>query len=207
MQDLSALLVKQATAMGLGPPSSSSTSASGAAGGAGSAAGSTLLNPAAAASGDGTADGGIGNLLSAAASVARRHHPSMAPTSAYENEPYHIHVYSHKHNTHVTVTKPNGDAILSMSNGGLGFKKSKRKTFDAAFQLSSFVLSRMTQEGWDRKINAIEVVLRGFGQGREAMTKALLGPEGRAFRDKIIRVSDATRLKIGGCRSRKPRRL
>ena len=42
---------------------------------------------------------------------------------------------------------------------------------------------------------------------REAVTKALLGTEGRNIRTKITAVVDATRLKQGGPRSKKPRRL
>lgn len=57
------------------------------------------------------------------------------------------------------------------------------------------------------EIREMEVVLRGFGVGREAVTKAILGTEGRMVRPKIVRVTDATRLKFGGTRSPKPRRL
>lgn len=57
------------------------------------------------------------------------------------------------------------------------------------------------------KIATLEVVLRGFGPGREAVTKVLLGSEGRWVRGKIKKVTDATRLKFGGTRSPKPRRL
>jgi small subunit ribosomal protein S11 len=53
----------------------------------------------------------------------------------------------------------------------------------------------------------LEVVLRGFGAGREAVTKALLGAEGSLIRGRIVGVVDATRLKQGGPRSKKPRRL
>lgn len=53
----------------------------------------------------------------------------------------------------------------------------------------------------------IEVVLRGFGAGREAFQKALLGTEGSMIKPMIVRVSDATRLKFGGCRSPAVRRL
>ena len=49
--------------------------------------------------------------------------------------------------------------------------------------------------------------MRGFGAGREAVTKVLLGSEGRDVRDRISAVVDATRLKHGGPRSKKPRRL
>lgn len=122
-------------------------------------------------------------------------------------EPYHFHIYSHRHNCHVTVTKPNRDAILSLSCGNLGFRKSQRKHYDAAYQLGAYVIDKLQQQGWHNKIDKMEVSLRGFGAGREAVTKVLLGNEGRLLRDKIVKVSDSTRLKFGGTRSKKPRRL
>ncbi|ROW18164.1 hypothetical protein VPNG_00116 [Cytospora leucostoma] len=122
-------------------------------------------------------------------------------------EPFHFHVYSHKHNTHVTVTKPNRDAIVSLSCGNLGFRKSQRKHYDSAYQLGAYVIDKLQQQGWHNKITQLEVCLRGFGPGREAVTKVILGNEGRLLRDKIVKVSDSTRLKFGGTRSKKPRRL
>lgn len=122
-------------------------------------------------------------------------------------EPYHFHIYSHKHNTHVTVTKPNRDAIVSLSCGNLGFRKSQRKHYDSAYQLGAYVIDKLQQQGWHNKMHAIEVVLRGFGAGREAITKVILGNEGRLLRGSITKVSDSTRLKFGGTRSKKPRRL
>lgn len=68
-------------------------------------------------------------------------------------------------------------------------------------------MGRIRDEGLTAKIQKLEVTLRGFGAGREAVTKALLGTEGRLLRGKIIQVSDATRLKFGGTRSKAPRRL
>jgi small subunit ribosomal protein S11 len=124
-----------------------------------------------------------------------------------EQEPYHFHIFSHKHNTHVTVTKPNRDAIISLSCGNIGFRKSRRKQYDAAYQLTVYVLERLYDAGWDRKINKMEVVLRGFGAGREAATKVLLGNEGSRLREKIVRVADATRIKFGGTKSKNPRRI
>ncbi|OTA56475.1 translational machinery component, partial [Hypoxylon sp. EC38] len=122
-------------------------------------------------------------------------------------EPFHFHVYAHKHNSHITVTKPNRNAIINMSTGNIGFRKSKRGTYDAAYQLTTYVIDKLHQGGWHKNITAMEVVLRGFGHGREAATKVLLGTEGRMLRDKIVKVSDATKLKFGGTRSPKPRRL
>ncbi|KAI6363841.1 hypothetical protein MCOR25_005778 [Pyricularia grisea] len=122
-------------------------------------------------------------------------------------EPYHFHIYSHKHNTHVTVTDPNRDAIVSLSTGNLGFKKSGRKHYDSAYQLGALVIDKLQEKGLHNKINKLEVILRGFGAGREAVTKVLMGNEGRLFRPKIVSVADSTRLKFGGTRSKKPRRL
>ncbi|KAI0899501.1 translational machinery component [Annulohypoxylon nitens] len=122
-------------------------------------------------------------------------------------EPFHFHIYSHKHNSHITVTKPNRQAIISMSTGNIGFRKSKRHTYDAAYQLTSYVIDKLHQGNWHNTITSMEVVLRGFGAGREAATKVLLGTEGRMLRSKIVMVSDSTRLKFGGTRSPKTRRL
>ncbi|KAI0204859.1 hypothetical protein F4808DRAFT_313185 [Astrocystis sublimbata] len=123
------------------------------------------------------------------------------------HEPFHFHIFSHKHNTHITVTKPNRCAIVSMSAGQIGFKKSKRGSYDAAYQLAAYVLDKLNQGGWHRKIQSLEVVLRGFGLGREAVTKVLLGNEGKLLRPHIVKVADATRLKFGGTRGSNPRRL
>ncbi|TIC94084.1 putative 37S ribosomal protein S18, mitochondrial [Colletotrichum higginsianum] len=122
-------------------------------------------------------------------------------------EPYHMHVYSHKHNTHVTVTKPDRGAIISLSTGNIGFKKSRRKGYDAAYQLTAYVLEKLNYAGWHKKVNKLELVLRGFGVGRDAAVKVLMAPEGKFWRNKIVRVSDSTRLKFGGTRSKNPRRV
>ncbi|KAL1841591.1 hypothetical protein VTJ49DRAFT_6901 [Mycothermus thermophilus] len=122
-------------------------------------------------------------------------------------EPYHFHIYSHKHNTHITVTKPNRDALLSLSCGNLGFRKAQRGTYDAAYQLGAYVIDKMHQKGLVKQIHKLEIVLRGFGNGREAVVKVLMGNEGKHLRQKIVRVSDSTRLKFGGTRSPKKRRL
>ena len=120
---------------------------------------------------------------------------------------YHFAVYSHRRNTHVTVSKPDGKVILSLSSGNLGFRKSGRGTYDAAYQLGAYAVDKLYQNNWHKKIQHMRVTLRGFGPGREALTKILLGTEGRPLRDKITQVSDTTRLKFGGSRSPKPRRL
>ena len=146
-------------------------------------------------------------------------------------EVHRLHVYAHKHNTHITFVQPprsaadtahlrmagtktsateqkkTVDTLLSLSTGNIGFKKAGRGSYDAAFQLAAFTLKQIQEKGMLSGVKSLEVVLRGFGAGREAVTKALLGTEGRVIRQRITSVVDATRLKQGGPRSKKPRRL
>lgn len=128
-------------------------------------------------------------------------------------EPYHLNVYAHKHNIHITWTKPNREPIISKSAGNLNFKKAHRGKYDAAYQLTTFMMTKMQEKGLTDMMgrfgdsNGIELIFRGFGPGREAFTKALMSPEGRVLREHISRVTDATRLKFGGTRSRNVRRL
>lgn len=131
----------------------------------------------------------------------------LSPNEQKSEEPHHLHVYATKHNTHITLTEPNRNSLISASTGNIGFKKSGRKHYDSAFQLAGYVMGKIQEKGLLPKIKNLEICLRGFGAGREAVTKALLGTEGKNLRGKVVKVSDATRLKFGGTRSPKPRRL
>ncbi|MCJ1357078.1 MAG: hypothetical protein MMC33_007074 [Icmadophila ericetorum] len=121
--------------------------------------------------------------------------------------PHHLHIYATKHNTHITLTRPNRNPIISVSCGNIGFKKGARGTYDAAYQLGAYVFGRIQEQGLLTKIGKLELIMRGFGPGRDALQKVLLGTEGQMLRPRVIRVVDATRLKFGGTRSPKPRRL
>lgn len=123
------------------------------------------------------------------------------------DDEHHLHVFSTKHNTHLTFADCDRKAIISISAGNLGFRKSQRGTYDAAYQLMSYLLSRIQQQGLMSKIRKLELCFRGFGQGREAVTKVLMGTEGTRLREAVVRIVDKTRLKIGGNRSPAPRRL
>jgi len=148
-----------------------------------------------------------------------------------EIKPHRLHVLATKHNTHLTfvqaprpasqtassgISSTNAssqdqkkmvDVLLSLSAGNIGFRKAGRGSYDAAYQLAAFALKQIKEKGMLRDMQKLEVVMRGFGAGREAVTKVLLGSEGRDVRDRISAVVDATRLKIGGTRSPRPRRL
>ncbi len=68
-------------------------------------------------------------------------------------------------------------------------------------------MGRIQQKGLLKDMQGLELILRDFGPGREAVTKILMGTEGRALRGRILRVMDSTKLKFGGTRGKKPRRL
>jgi small subunit ribosomal protein S11 len=153
-----------------------------------------------------SSDGSSGHLLPGEGDIKERAHQ--------------LHIMATRHNCHITVVRPPGyrnplngnvsnnrTVLMSVACGNLAFRHSARKHYDSAFQLASYVMGVLKSRGHIKDIEQLEVFLRGFGAGREAVTRALLGLEGAAFRGKIIKVSDATRLKFGGTRSKKPRRL
>ncbi|OOG01105.1 hypothetical protein ASPCADRAFT_37714 [Aspergillus carbonarius ITEM 5010] len=121
--------------------------------------------------------------------------------------PYHLHVYCHKHNTLLTLTRPNGDPMMALSCGHLGFRKGKRAGYEPAHQLSAHVFAQIQERGFLMEIKRLEIVFRDFGPGREAFTKVLLGNEGRNIRGLVCQVTDASRVKFGGSRSPRVRRL
>jgi small subunit ribosomal protein S11 len=122
-------------------------------------------------------------------------------------ELHHLHVYATKHNTHITLTRPNREPMLSLSAGNINFRKGQRGSFDAAYQLVTYSITQMVEKGFMRSIQGLEVIMRGYGAGREAFQKVLLGAEGRLVKPKVSRVTDSTRLKFGGTRSPNVRRL
>ncbi|KAG0123744.1 hypothetical protein HOY82DRAFT_216450 [Tuber indicum] len=131
-------------------------------------------------------------------------YPTFSETSASTNL-HHLHVYSPPHNCHIAYTRPNGDCIISKSTGNVGIKGAARGGFDAAFQLASHVLGDMAEMGAVPR--NVELLLRDYGPGRDAFLKALMGREGQFLRGSIRRVTDSTRVKFGGTRSRALRRL
>ncbi|KAJ5794265.1 hypothetical protein N7457_000864 [Penicillium paradoxum] len=102
--------------------------------------------------------------------------------------PHHLHVYCHKHNTIITLTRPNGNPLMSIGCGQIGFRKAGRSGFDPAYQLSAHFMTQIQEKGFLMEIERLEVIYRGFGKGREAFTKVLLGNEGRHVRGLVARV-------------------
>jgi small subunit ribosomal protein S11 len=132
---------------------------------------------------------------------------NLAPREWDEDDKHKLHVYATKHNTHLCLTQPNRNPLISVSCGNIGFRKAGRGTYDAAYQLAAFLMNRIQDKGLLPQIQKLELIYRGFGPGREAVTKAILGAEGKRIRPLIVKLADSTRLKFGGTRSKKPRRL
>lgn len=164
------------------------------------------------------------NVISSDGKLSPRIGLRLDEHGVFRETTWQMHIFAHRHNVHITIARPpawrhpvtgkvygenppSRSVALSLCAGRLGFKHSGRKQYDSAFQLGTYVMARMQDSGMNSYIEKLEVYLRGYGAGREAVTRVLLGVEGKHIRDKIVLVADSTRLKIGGTRSANPRRL
>ncbi len=109
-----------------------------------------------------------------------------------------LFVQSTYNNTLVTLTDPDGKAVLWSSSGSLGFKGAKKGTPFAASKVGELLAEKAAGMG----INEIDVVIAGVGAGREAAV--------RAFTAKGISlnsITDRTPIPHNGPRAPKPRRV
>ncbi|KAJ9104561.1 hypothetical protein QFC21_002059 [Naganishia friedmannii] len=127
-------------------------------------------------------------------------------------EPSHVlHVQSTRNNVIMSYTDfKTGNKVMRTVTGGTDkdFKKSNRSSYEAAHQAALKMFAAI-KENTGKAVNTRMVVaFKGmFGQGREAVSAALLGPEGSDIRRLVVRVEDRTPIKIGGTRAKRPRRL
>jgi len=116
-----------------------------------------------------------------------------------------------------------------ITSGLLKFKKVQRGQFEAGFQCAVAMIRRIEEEAEKTKALTaytltdetgdmhrrekfmtgmeLEIIFKGFGQGREALFQALMTSQGDVVRPLITRLTDQTPIKIGGTRSKKARRL
>lgn len=120
---------------------------------------------------------------------------------------YRLHCRSSRNNTMVQVTEPDGRSVGWFSGGSLKFKGANRSSYEAGYQCA--VAAFRVIEGIVKEKGQIQVelYLRGFGNGREAMKIALLATEGENVRKLVSLIQDRTPIKIGGTRAPKARRL
>jgi len=119
---------------------------------------------------------------------------------------YRLHVHSTRNNTITTFTRPDGNTLAWFSGGSCGFKKGNRATYEAGYQCAVKMFERIQEEAKSIPM-MVELYFKGFGQGRDALHRALLSTEGQMVRPMIASITDRTPIKIGGTRAPKRRRL
>ena len=124
------------------------------------------------------------------------------------NTKYNLYVQSTRNNTIATFTRPDGNPITTISGGKCGFKGVRKSSYEAGYQCAVTMFAKILgvkeRVGGDMKL---EVLFNGFGQGRDAMYRALMSDEGAAVRQLVSRLTDTTPIKIGGTRAKKARRI
>ncbi|CUA71388.1 hypothetical protein RSOLAG22IIIB_04603 [Rhizoctonia solani] len=127
---------------------------------------------------------------------------------------YHLYVKSTNNNTLITLTDPHGNALKGGSayGGTVGFKGVAKSGYEAGYQCALRIFSRISE--LKKTVNPalgdlkIELHLNGmFGQGREAIYRALMTQEGEHVRNLINKVTDTSRIRVGGTRPKKRRIL
>ena len=132
--------------------------------------------------------------------------PVSLPTGVLRRPGYfHLHFVTETKNTHVTITDYKREVVVSMSAGQVGtYKHSKRASHEAGYDTTVAAFERFLKK--DYKIEEVEVVLKGFGPGRVGGLSALSGQHGEQFKSKVVRVTDATKVRIGRTRLRNKKR-
>ncbi|KAJ4472248.1 mitochondrial ribosomal protein subunit S18 [Lentinula aciculospora] len=120
---------------------------------------------------------------------------------------YKLHCFSSRNNTITTFTDPTGNPIAWYSGGSCGFKRGQRASYEAGYQCAVKIFRRIEDTAASKGMVRIALFFNGFGQGREAMQKALMTSEGGNVKGLVEVVGDRTPIKIGGTRSKKMRRL
>ena len=109
-----------------------------------------------------------------------------------------VHIQSTFNNTIVTVTDPQGNALLWTSTGSAGFKGSRKSTPYAA-QLAA---AQAAKQAMDIGMREADVYLKGPGPGREAAIRSL-----QTTGLRVRSITDVTPIPHNGCRPPKKRRV
>jgi len=122
---------------------------------------------------------------------------------------YHVHVACTPNNTHIVMSDERGLPIKNgcWSGGSCGFKGVNRSGYEAGYQCAVRAFARVKTLAQEVPGARFEFRFRGFGQGRDAVFKALMTSEGDEVRPFVNCVTDNTPIKIGGTRAKKTRRL
>ncbi|KAJ7117368.1 hypothetical protein C8R43DRAFT_105108 [Mycena crocata] len=143
-------------------------------------------------------------------------HPTSAPwatdyISPVQISPYRFHCHSTRTNTINSFTDPDGNVLAWFSGGSTGFKKRNRSSYEAGYQCAVQMFEKILQTAQEvdkdpSRPLKLDLFFKGFGQGREALNKALMTAQGDGIRSRIVSITDRTPLKIGGTRAKKRKR-
>ncbi|KZT72664.1 translational machinery component, partial [Daedalea quercina L-15889] len=117
-----------------------------------------------------------------------------------------LHCKAARYNTILSATRPDGHIIRTVSAGALGFKGVNRRSYEAAYQCAMATFKALERAMEVEAEPRWQLYLKGFGQGRDAVQKAVLSAEGEMLRRKLVKVVDRTPIKIGGTRAMKQKR-
>ena len=152
-----------------------------------------------------------------------QHGPGHALASSRFYQPYKLHVYSTRNNTILTLsTSPSGAQqptagdphvpVAWVSAGSAGYKGAARGTYDAAVEVSLKMFKKIQDLveppvlSGGKKLKAagpppteLEIVWKGFGQGRDAVFRTLMSADGDNVRHLVRRVTDAVSPRFTFC--------
>lgn len=126
--------------------------------------------------------------------------------NAYIKARYRLHCHSTSNNTIVTLTTSDGMPVAWASGGLCGFKKANRGSYEAGHKCAIRMFQKIREINKHEPLE-VDLFFKGFGQGRDALYRALMTSEGQAVRLLVSTMTDRTAIKIGGTRAKKARRL
>ncbi|KAL1916295.1 mitochondrial 37S ribosomal protein uS11m [Calcarisporiella thermophila] len=129
--------------------------------------------------------------------AAKNSYTPAAPTT----QSHTVNIHASFNNTIITLTSSDGSPVISTSGGTAGFRKAQRGGYEAAHQAAMQLIGKAAER--NLQVHDVHIVMKGFGPGRDAAFKAIVGnTEWR-----VRRITDGTPVPFNGCRPRKVRRL
>lgn len=156
--------------------------------------------------------------------------PPLTPQMKQKVPPFVLHCHFTKNNTKYTLSKrvprpipipqvpagsgplilqqhlieqvrPRQEVVYQMTAGQQGFKGKKKRSPEAAFAATTALFKHMSEPGFLNE--PLEIVMHDFGPTRQVFQTVLFGKDGTRIRPYIKRLTDLTKIKFGGDRSRK----
>lgn len=125
----------------------------------------------------------------------------------------------------IDSVRPLEDVNINLTTGILGFRNTKQGEYEAGFQTAARMFALIEEQGYFKSNTGgnnygrpsrapffqsgvgLEIIMSNFGKGREAFLNALNGAEGNKIRRHVNRVTDNTKIKFGGVRPPRARRV